>query len=54
MTEINVMAEKEDEEELANVFLLLVAVQSLVAFEFRPNVGQLLVDPLNFRFFTFT
>ena len=48
MAEIDVVAQEEDEEQLAYVLLLLVAVESLVAFEFGADVGQLFVDALYF------
>jgi hypothetical protein len=38
VTEVDVMAEQEDEEQLADVLLLLVPVQRLVALEFRPGI----------------
>lgn len=47
MAKVNVMSEQEDEEQLAHVLLLLVAVQRLVALEFAPDIGQLLIDPLD-------
>ena len=47
------MAEQEDEEQLADVLLLLVAVQRLVALEFRTNVGQLFVDALDLGLLAF-
>ena len=53
VAEIDVMAEQKDEQQLAHVLLLLVAVQRFVPFEFAPNVGQLLVDALDFRLFAF-
>ena len=37
MAEVDVVAEQEDEEQLANVLLLLVAVQRLVTLEFAPE-----------------
>ena len=37
VAEVDVVAEQEDEEQLANVLLLLVAVQRLVALEFAPG-----------------
>ena len=36
VAEVDVVAEQEDEEELAHVLLLLVAVQRLVALELAP------------------
>uniref|UniRef100_A0A182XS43 Uncharacterized protein n=1 Tax=Anopheles quadriannulatus TaxID=34691 RepID=A0A182XS43_ANOQN len=53
VAEIDVMAEQKDEQQLAHVLLLLVAVQRFVPFKFAPNVGQLLVDALDFRLFAF-
>ena len=47
VAEVDVVAEEEDEEQLADVLLLLVAVQGLVPLELGPDVGQLLVDPLD-------
>lgn len=49
MAKVYVMAEQEDEQQLAHVLLLLVAVQRLVPLEFTADVGQLFVDPLDFR-----
>ena len=46
------MAKQEDEEELADVLFLLVAVQGLVAFKLGPDVCQLLVNPLDLRLLT--
>ena len=39
MSKVDVMPQEEDEEQLADVFLLLVAVQSLVSFELGPGTG---------------
>lgn len=47
MTEVDVVAEQEDEEQLANVLLLLVSIQRLIAFEFVPNVCQFFVYSLH-------
>ena len=33
LTEVNVVAEQEDEEKLANIFLLLVTIQRLVSLK---------------------
>lgn len=51
MTKVDVMAQQEDEQQLADVFLLLIAVEGLVAFEFTSNVRELLVHALHFRLF---
>ena len=53
MAEVDVVAEQEDKEEFAHIFLLLVAIESFVSLEFGPNVGQFFVDSFHFRFFTF-
>lgn len=53
MAEINVVAEQKDEEQFAHVLLFLVAIERFVAFELAANVGQLLVDALDFRLFAF-
>ena len=53
MTEIDVMAQQEDEQQLAHILLLLVTIQGFVALEFVSNVGQFLVDPLYFGLFAF-
>ncbi len=52
MTKVNVVSQKENEQQLADILLLLVSIQGLVALEFVSNVGQLLVNPLYFGFFT--
>ena len=49
--EINVMTQQEYEEQFANVFLLLISIEGLIAFELAPNVRQLFVYPLDFGFF---
>lgn len=54
MTEINIVPEEEYEEELADVFLLLVPIESLIPFELAANVRELLVYTFDFSFFTFT
>lgn len=53
MAEVDVVAEEEDEQQLANIFLLLIAVECLVAFELTSNIRQLLVHALHFRLFAF-
>ena len=53
MAEVDVVSEQEDEEQLADVLLLLVAVQGLVALELGADVGQLLVDPLDLGLLAF-
>lgn len=54
VSKVDVMAQQEDEEQLADVLLLAVAVQSLVALELGADVGQLLVNPLDLCLFAFT
>lgn len=54
MAKVDVMSKQEDKEQLAYILLLLVAVQSLVPFELGANIGQLLVDALDFCLLTFT
>lgn len=48
MAKVNVMAQQEDEEQLAHILLLLVAIQRLVSLELGADIGKLLVDALNF------
>lgn len=54
VSEVDVVAQQEDEEQLADVLLLAVAVQSLVTLELGADVGQLLVDPLDLSLLAFT
>lgn len=54
VTKVDVMAEQEDEEQLAHILLLTVAIQSLVPFKFGANVGQLFIDPFDLGFFALT
>ena len=51
VTEVDVVAEEEDEKEFADVLFLLIPVEGLVALELGPDVGQLLVDALHLRLF---
>ena len=51
MAKVDVMSQQEDEEQLADIFLLLVAIKRLVALELATNVGQLLVDTLDLGLF---
>ena len=51
VAEVDVVAEQEDEEELAHVLLLLVAVQRLVALELAPVQDLLAVFGMNCIFF---
>lgn len=48
MAKINIPAQNVDVEELADVFLLVVATQVAI-LEFLPNIGQFLVDSLLFQ-----
>ncbi len=54
MAKVNVVAEKEDEKQLADILFLLIPIQSLVALELGSYIGQFLVDTLYLGFFTFT
>lgn len=54
MPKVDVVAQQEDEEQLADVLLLAVAVQSLVALELGADVGQLLINPLDLCLLAFT
>lgn len=51
MPEIDVMAQQKDEEQLADILLLAVAIQSFVPLELGADIGQLLVDALDLSFF---
>lgn len=51
MPEINVMAEEEYEQQLTNIFLLLVSIERFVAFEFASNVRQFFVNTLDLGLF---
>lgn len=53
MAKVNIVAQQEYEQQFTDIFLLLVAVQRFIAFEFAANVSQFLVDTLNFCFFAF-
>lgn len=46
MTEVNVVTEQKDEEQFADILLLLVAIERLVSLELAADVGQLFVDSL--------
>jgi hypothetical protein len=54
VAKVNVVTEKEDEKQLADILFLLVAIQSLVALELGSYIGQFLVNTLYLGFFTFT
>lgn len=51
VAEVDVVAKQEYEQQFAHIFLLLVAVQRLVTFEFASDVRELFVDALHFGFF---
>lgn len=51
VSKVDIMTQEEDEQELAHIFLLLIAVQGLVALKLGADVGQLLINPLDFRLF---
>lgn len=54
MSKVNVVAKQENEQQLADIFLLAVAIQSFVPFELGSNVGQLFIDPFDLCFLTLT
>ncbi len=53
VAKINVVTKQKDEEQFANIFLLLIAVERLVALELRSNIGEFFVDTLDLGFSTF-
>lgn len=53
MSKVNVMAEQEDKEQLADILLLAVAIESFVPFKLGTNVGQLFIDPFDLGFLAF-
>lgn len=54
MPEVDVVAQKEDEEQLADILLLAVAIQSLVPFELGADVGQLFINPFDLSLLALT
>ena len=44
MAKVDVMSEEEDEEQLADVLLLVIPVQCLVALELAADIGQFFID----------
>lgn len=54
MSKVNVVSKQEDEEQLADIFLLAVAIESLVPFKLGANVGQLFVNPFDLGFLALT
>ena len=54
MSKVDVMAEQEYEEQLADILLLAVAIQGLVPLKLGADVGQLFIDPLDLGFLAFT
>ena len=54
MSKINVMAEQEDEEKLADILFLAVTIQSLVPFKLRADVGQLFIYPFDLSLLALT
>ena len=54
VSKVDVMAEQEDEEQLADVLLLAVAIQGLVPFKLGADVGQLFVDPFDLSLLALT
>ena len=53
MTKINIMAQQENEEQLAHIFLLLISIQGLVTFKLPTYICQLFVYSFNLSFFAF-
>jgi hypothetical protein len=51
MAEVDVVTKEENEQKFANVFLFLITIQSLIPLEFGSDVGQFLVNALNFGLF---
>lgn len=54
VAKVDIVAEKEDEEQLADVLLLTVTIQSFISFKLGADVRQLLVNTLDFSLFTLT
>lgn len=54
VSKVNVVAKQENEQQLADIFLLAVTIQSFVSFELGTNVGKLFINPFNLCFFTLT
>lgn len=54
MSKVDIVTEKKNEQQLANVFLLLVAIECLVSFEFTANVCEFFIDSLDLCFLAFT
>lgn len=54
VSKVNVVSKQEDEEQLADIFLLAVAIESLVPFKLGANVGQLFVNPFDLGFLALT
>lgn len=53
MAEVNVVTQQKYEQQFTDIFLLLITVQCLVTLKFTSNVGQLLVDTLDFGLLAF-
>ena len=47
VSKVDVMSQQEDEEQLADILLLTIAIQCLIPLELGADVGQLLIDPLD-------
>lgn len=54
MSKVNVMAKQKDKEQLADILLLAVAIQSLVPFELGADVGQLFINPFDLSLLALT
>ena len=53
MSKVDVMSEQENEEQLADVLLLVIPVQCLVALELAANIGQFFIDAFRLGLFHF-
>lgn len=54
MSKINIMPQKENKQQLAHVFLLLVTIQSFITFKLATYISQLLIYPFDLRLLAFT
>lgn len=46
------MPQQEDEKQLADIFLLLIPIQSLVSFKLATDVGKFFIDALDLSLLT--
>lgn len=54
MTKVNIVTKQEYEQQFADIFLLLIPIQSFVSLELIANIGQLFVDSFDLSFLAFT